>query len=348
MRVGFTTLPVWVLALALNSGMSVFATEYELDGQLSQMIHRLDGDLHTSASFTVFVRDCGWMIKTVETNQFGEVIEQRKGSIDGQEIYECNYPLSHPSLSSNSNAWPANLAVVVSNNIPVGRMDAAVIGHLWLMFASPCYWPKLNSKQLTPVYDWRASAEAGGQSLKVRAEWTLLAGTLLLPREVRYFNRINQPVAIYTTTGIDPQGNPPMPTGFIFEEQAIGAPDPITLENTVIVRKRVEVKVTAVRPVCSLKDLIPTPAHRTWIVDKRVDSGLSNRPASFKNPISGQWPTLEKSKELAAKQRAADLAALNRLKLAPGVSKKTKLIIIGMLLGAPLFCYWVWQLTKKP
>jgi len=44
--------------------------EYEVDGLVNQTMIQFNGtNLHASASFTVYVRDCGWMIATTETNE---------------------------------------------------------------------------------------------------------------------------------------------------------------------------------------------------------------------------------------------------------------------------------------
>ena len=64
--------------------------EYEVDGLVSQTMIQFNGtNLHASASFTVYVRDCGWMIKTVETNELGGIVDREIGSTNGTEIFEC-------------------------------------------------------------------------------------------------------------------------------------------------------------------------------------------------------------------------------------------------------------------
>ena len=44
-----------------------------------------------------------------------------------------------------------------SNNVPVGEADDDFLCHLWLMFASGCYFENLATNWLTPVYDINAS-----------------------------------------------------------------------------------------------------------------------------------------------------------------------------------------------
>jgi ankyrin repeat protein len=148
------------------------AYEYEVDGLVNQTITQFNGtNLHASASFTVYVRDCSWLIATTETNEAGGMVAREIGSTNGTEIYECTHGLG---------GFGPMMGQIESNNIPVGEQDSAVVGHLWLMFASQCYWPNLNSDQLTPIYDWRASVAAAsigfGNHQKVSADWELLNG----------------------------------------------------------------------------------------------------------------------------------------------------------------------------
>ena len=92
---------------------------------------------------------------------------------------------------------PQTMATIIANNIPVGQLDSAVTGHLWLMFASQCYWTNQTTGRLTPVYDWRASVAAGGAMQTVPAEWDLLAGPGSLPREVRYLGNWGETNGLY-------------------------------------------------------------------------------------------------------------------------------------------------------
>ena len=206
------------------------AYEYEVDGLVHQTMMQYNGtNLHASASFTVYVRDSGWLIKAVETNENGGVSSHEIGSTNGTDIFNCGLGDSFPLMAS-----------IQSNNMPVGELDSAVSGHLWLMFASRSYWPALNSDQLTPVYDWHASAAAGGQNIRVSADWELLQGPGSLPREVRYLDALNHTNAIYTVTGTNSVGGMLFPASFVFQQFNSGR-----------LIKRVEVEVTAIRPVCS-------------------------------------------------------------------------------------------------
>jgi ankyrin repeat protein len=274
------------------------AYEYEVDGTVSQTMIRFNGtNLTASASFTVYVRDCGWMIKTVETNEIGGIVAREIGSTNGTEIYECTHGLG---------GFGPTMGQIESGVVPVGELDSAVVGHLWLMFASQCYWPSLNSDQLVPVYDWQASVGAGGQNRRVSADWELLNGTGSLPREVRYLDAINRTNAIYTITGTNSAGGMSLPAGFVFKQF-----------NGDRLIKHVEVEVTAIRPVCSQASLIPLPNKGTHIIDERLDSGVPNRPPQYQNPVFGQWLSVEESRKLAGINTSNDLRNLARIGKSP-------------------------------
>lgn len=346
---------------------TTLASEYEVDGKISQtMIAPHGGKLHATASFTVFVRGCGWLIEAMETNEIGGVTRREIGSINGTEIYECEHPLGwiqSPVASTNaaSSGTPdfkkssgAMFAVMVPGQIPIGETDSAVVGHLWLMFASQCYWPDLKTDELRPVYDWHASVGAHGQDIKVRAEWDLLNGPGSLPRKVRYFGEWDATDGLYTITGTNSVGGTLIPTGFTFERLQVGPLNENTFVHDMVVVKRVDVEVMAIRPGCSRASLIPSPDDRAVVVDRRFDSGIPNRPPSYQNPVNGQWPTIDKSKELAKNQQAVDLRNLARGKLLreqkPVDSSKYRsvvLIVMGISLVVPPMIYFVSRQSRK-
>jgi hypothetical protein len=362
----------WLLSCltlaAIYFTFSSLASEYEVDGNVSQTITTSHGGtLHASASFTVFVRGCGWLIETMETNEIGGVTRREIGSTNGTEIYECEHPLGRIQASEKSTnaassgastvkkSSGAMFAVMVPGQIPIGETGSAVVGHLWLMFASQCYWPDLKTDQLRPVYDWQASVGAHGQNLKVRAEWELLNGPGSLPRAVRYFGEWDATNGLYKITGTNLVGGTLIPTGFIFERLQVGPLNENSFVHEMVVVKRVDVEVTAVRPSCSIGSLIPSPDGPAVVVDRRFDSGIPNRPPSYQNPVNGQWPTVDKSKELAKAQQAVDLRNLANAKLmreqkAVDTSKYRSVVLIVMcisLIGPPTI-YFVSRRSRKP
>jgi hypothetical protein len=223
------------------------------------------------------------------------------------------------------------------------------------MFASHCYWPDLNTDQLTPVYDWQASVAAKGQNRKVRAEWDLLTGLGSLPREVRYFGRWDATNALYTITGTNSVGGTLIPTGFIFEQLQIGSLNQTTFVHDMVVVKRVDVQVTAIRPGCSRTSLIPSPDGPAEVIDLRLDSGIPNRPPAYKNPVKGQWPTVDNSKELAKIALDIDLRNLAKAKLLreqkpvdPAKYRSVVLIIMCISLIGPPIVYFISRRSRKP
>ena len=234
------------------------------------MIIDRGGNTVSTNEFTVYVRECGWLIRTIEDAGNGMVQQREVGSTNGTVIYEFSELMWKTDLSKSGNlnapgsqrntaaisVNPPHLALVYSNNIPVGRLDNDMVSHLWLMFASQCYWGSQHTDQLTPVYDFEASF-AGNSNLKVTAKWELLNGLASLPREVTYLGEWGETNGLYRVTGTNSVGGMLVPNGFVFEERVVGQLSASSLVHELVVRKRVEAKVTSVQAVCSRKTLMP-------------------------------------------------------------------------------------------
>lgn len=316
------------------------ASEYEVDGTVSQSLGRQSA----SASFTVYVKDCSWLIACTETNEVGRVIRREIGSTNASDIYEYIFPTE--SISQQKSA--ASLATILPSKIPIGPLDDAVAGHLWLMFASQCYWTNLKTNRLTPIYDWQASiANPANRSPDVRAEWELLDGPGSLPKEVRYFPKEGGlPNVVYRITGSILVGGTLIPNGFYLEQHPIRPFNGIDLTE-----KWVDVVVKGVRPVCSRVILIPSPNGKTLVIDRRVDGGVpTNRPPSYQNPVPGQWATAEQAQTLVSARRAAASAhsPTDRQPLDTSHRKRVLIALLCTVILGPILIYFAWKRSGKP
>ena len=54
-----------LVCMLLNAAFAAFSAEYEVDGEIVQTKYRQDGSVQfqTRSKFTVFVRDCAWLIQ---------------------------------------------------------------------------------------------------------------------------------------------------------------------------------------------------------------------------------------------------------------------------------------------
>ena len=347
-------------------GLSCYGAtgEYEVEGRIAQTMVEANGaKLHTTAAFNLSVRDCGWWIKTIETNEIGAVYQREVGSTNGTEIYDCEVCLqasrfssqittngsSRPGVSPPDALKPPSriLGTIISNSIPVGQLDNGVVGHLWLMFASQCYWPSINKGQLPPVYDWHASIAAHGEARRAKAEWDLLGGPGSLPRIVMYLGEWGQTNALYLARGPILAGETLIPNGFVFEEYQVAPLEENEVIHRMVIRKRVDVVVNTVRPVCSRTSLIPLPDGRTVVIDRRFDSGVPSRPPSYVNPVRGQWPTIDESRKLAEAQRLSDTRVISaRPQLAPRRSIVLIYALCVAMVGPPVL-FLVWHISKR-
>jgi hypothetical protein len=262
--------------------------EYEVEGAIYQTIVGKNGALEDlTNNFTVSVKGCCWLIQIYDEHQGKDRLLREIGSTNNTEIFELV-----SNITSATNKFTAT-AIITSNNVPVGLLNRDVSGHLWLMFASRCYWESLQSDMLTPVFNWRASVGANPR-LKVKAEWKLLGDAGSLPREVAYLGSWDETNGFYKVTETSElAGGELVPKSFTFEERYA-----VAMEGMVL-RKRVKAEVSDVREVCSRSELFPVPTGETKIVDFRLTTHKSgNHVPTYRNPTIGQWPSAADARKL--------------------------------------------------
>jgi len=258
----------------LNAAVAVSAAQYEADGEIEQTLFTREGGVQgmTRSKFTVYVKDCSWLIQTTDYDKDGTALRVREtGCTNGAEIYEVAGPYNKESWKKGVAHW--NEGLIVSNTIPVGQMDDYFVCHLWLMFASGCYFQNLTTNWLTPIYGLGDPAR--------ETKWDLVGGPVALPMNVTYFERPGVPDGTYTALGLTNVGTVQMPLGFVFEQRINSgfAPSPIASGDsgpTYRIRKIAISSVTAVRPVCSRSDLSPTAAGKTIVIDERLPQSASS------------------------------------------------------------------------
>jgi hypothetical protein len=249
------------------------AGEYQVDGEIVDTLYKQDGGIQLvqRSKFTVFVKDCSWLIQTTDHDEAGSpTIARETGCANGGEIYQVDGPVKKESLvggMGEAGGW--NFASVFSNTVPVGPGEGRVVGHLWMMFASGCYFANLSNNWVKPVYDLNALEDIRPDYMK-EAAWKLLGGAGSLPSNVLFAD------ARYVATGVTNAGNVLIPSGFVFEQRVNGdtfKPVPLLPGDSVPayhIRQQAVATVTAIRPVCSRDDLLPSAAGFTTVVDHRV------------------------------------------------------------------------------
>jgi len=288
LKSGPVFLPFILLMGVVGIAFSSSGAEYEVKGTITQTITYSKGPvIQKTNGFTVYVRDCAWLIQTMENDGKGNNWQREVGSTNGTEIYEFN----------------GRQAFIYDTGIPVDLGYEQVDGHLWLMFASQCYWGSQHTDQLTPVFDFEASVGAN-PNRKVTAQWELLNGPGSLPREVRYLGEWDETNGLYTVTGTNSVGGMLIPNSFVFEERVVGQLSASTLIHELVVRKRVEAVVTSVQSVCSRKNLLPERGTGKIVtVDWRLKKpGSGNNVPSYVTPASENWLSVEEASQLVKTQ----------------------------------------------
>src|SRR5438093_1159462 len=73
---------VWcgLVCLLLNTTFTALAGEYEVDGEIAQTLFKHDGSVQLvrRSTFTVFVRDCSWVIQTTDHDENGTPLISRE------------------------------------------------------------------------------------------------------------------------------------------------------------------------------------------------------------------------------------------------------------------------------
>jgi hypothetical protein len=352
-----------VLVLAVvGMVFSCWGSEYEVDGWITQIIAGEGGKTEMySNQFTVFVRDCSWLIRTIEDVGTGEVRQREVGCVNGKEIYEVGVTFAgggraeakapgtqSASLPTPNDARRVGLAFISPSSTPVGHLDVDGVAHLWLMFASGCYWSGTRTNWLTPVYDWHASVGTN-PDLKVEAEWELLNGPGSLPREVRYLGRWYETNGLYRVTGTNSAGGTLLPSGFTFEERHA------FVGKGMVLRKRVDARVTSVQAVCPLASLLPIPVSRTIVMDQRLTGGSAHagKYSDYMIAVAGRWPSLEEARQLAEAHQAR--LATRGASVSPHAVHLVKprripivVALVCCLSLVPLGVYLLWRRSQTP
>ena len=84
-----------LVILLLIASVTVSAAEYELDGEIVQRLFRQDGGVQSvqQVAFAVFVKDCSWLIQTIDHDESGnQFIKRETACVNGTEIYEVDGP----------------------------------------------------------------------------------------------------------------------------------------------------------------------------------------------------------------------------------------------------------------
>lgn len=308
----------WAFALLafLSTSSKVFAVEYEIGGVIKQTLYNRDGSAQfvREGQFTLFVRDCSWLIQSISENPS----EKRQsicetGSDNGFDIYEVTGSLltEEGKVAAGRSGINWNVASVISNSVPVGTVDDYYVAHLWLMFASDCYFQQISNTFLVPVYDVNASVLVNPR-LTREASWELIGDAPSLPFKVTYLLATELTNAAYYATGVTNIGKIKLASGFVFEQWTMSGRR---------LRKRAEATVTTLKPFCSRDKFRPLTHGTTVVVDRRLDRASGGTPASYTVRDGNPWLAVGDAKKLVAQREVES-------------SRKPSPVLVRIVLGA--------------
>jgi hypothetical protein len=337
----------------LLGGVSVAsAADYEVDGHVEQTLYKRDGGVSAlqKSQFTVYVKGCSWLIRTTQSDTNGKPVSASETAfVNGTEVYELSGQANNRNTAIGGGT-SRNMASIESNNVPTGQKLGYYVCHLWLMYASGCYFDHRSNSWLTPAYDLNASVNVE-PNLKRKAIWELIDGPGSLPKNVLYYQvyddymtNVSSIDATYTATGVTNAGTIKIPSGFVFENRIrtgyLPGPDPPGRTRPAYgIWKRAVGTVTAVRPYCSRKDLTPTAKGKTMVVDRRVfqEQGSKLAPNSLTYYVSEAnvpWLPFAQAKKAYVVPQA------------PPKPISRGIIVAILLLPTALFAS-LWLLTRK-
>jgi hypothetical protein len=183
--------------------------------------------------------------------------------------------------------------------------------------------------------------------LRREAKWELCGGTRPLPLNVTYFAGTNRPDATYTAMGMTNAGDVLMASGFVFEQRvggyfAPGMGNSAETNTNYRIKKLAIAHVTAVRPVCSRRDLAPTASGRTIVDDQREASMTNKSPTQYKVANGVDWVSVEKARQLSAQQKQA-------YQTPPTVSKSYRAVFyLTMAAISAVFLWLLFRLKRHP
>jgi hypothetical protein len=249
------------------------AAEYEVDGVVEQSQYKSDGTIRgvtERTPFTVYVRDCSWLIRTTQFDStVKHSVSREKGSTNGHEIFELVVPeVGETGVGQSQARALMHGATVECGDAPVDWGEGYVASHLWLTFASQCYFAAQQSNSIIPVWNFYACANFYGDP-KTEGKWNLLDGPGSLPSRVIYYEHNNPGVvqASYNISGRTNVGATVLPLECVFEQfenPAAGR------AGKTLLHRRAQIRVTAVRPFCSRASLVPTLLGLTLVNDYRL------------------------------------------------------------------------------
>ena len=340
-----------VFCLLLNPIAVVTAAEYEVDGEIEQTLYKMDGSvqLEEHSKFTVFVRDCSWLIQTALLDKDGKpFLKNETACTNGTLICSVEGGVEKNNAPRGGRGTSGlTVANTYSNNVPVGQDDGYFICHLWLMFASGCYFENITSNRLTPAYDSNASV-AVNPNLKREARWELINGVGSLPLNITYLEGpFHDTDATYAATGVTNVGNLKIPSGFIFEVRIDNrlskqfAPGPIEPGESVPayrVRKRAIATVMAVQQICTRSELMPQAQGKTMVIDERLAQPTNPTPVFYNFQNGVRWVSVEEAKKLAIPQTP-------QREQNPTVARAVFFVLL--LLPSMVFVYFLTKTERK-
>lgn len=335
-------------ALLIIGGVHSHAQAFKAEGRTKYQVFNQGKLVYSNTNnFTAEVSGCDWLIRTVPLG---------KGPDDTLDYTEMHHRHGEIKMIyafiSKTNKSVTNIIVKVEGN-DVPEDDGSTISHLWLGYASACYFASVTNGLLKPVW-MLDDGDLRFENFQVQGNWILNNSAPKLPDSVVYFSDGNLRLkrgggerltlkapgpfssgytnAIYTVLGWTNFGSAiEVPHRFVF--QRYGTKVDATTNTDLAIINLVEVYTETLKPIGLNSTLNPEVTGIAHVADRRFFPPIRNIEYKVKD---GAWQT---------KERIVLTPEYARLKRVSGPSLPTQerltkkvyfLVVFGVLLLGPM------------
>lgn len=289
-----------LLGLVLFDTQSLKAFEYEAGGLFEGEWHLYGGKIKKieAVTFTVFVRDCRWMIR-LRTKAMSPEGHEIVDSFDGTNHYR--FAIYPEFMRENNVTWDGS---VTTEEVPLSA-SVPNMSVIWMALADGCYFKNEKAMMPAPYSTYLPTPEL---SFKVRTRTDAVG----LPERIVYLKTASDPVkggppnqrpgdvdwtnAIFAATGFRNIAGMEIPSEFSL---SVYGKHPKSGVTNVFLEVEYRGYVTNLSPTCSLTEFIPQVPPGAF--GRVTDFRFVHLDATYRQPFAystSNWLTSDEVKKL--------------------------------------------------
>ena len=335
----------------------VYGQEFTVTGITTyKVLYSGDVRVWRTNSFTVSVSNCNWLIRSTPIHR--EELDYTEMGYANGEIRM----LYHFTKSVNGAETNILVGKVDQNDVPPD--DGSTISHLWLAYASGCYFAQITNTHLKPVW-LLDDFDLRYEGFTVNAGWKVSDLTPKLPEFVVYFN--DGVLRARDSTGrVSFKARPPYDGGYtnaIFESliwtnigrialplafsfQRFGLKNPAASSNDLALINLIEAQADQVSTAVGRISFGPSFAGTASVADQRFNPPLRDLIYTIRD---GRWPAKTDSKLLKEYNHQAQSRGIGKFAGNPpsGIRRLVIQCLFVILILIPLAGLMIRKLNPK-